>query len=64
MSKDDAMAVVARFGLDPDRPFISQVLRFDPWKDPLGVIDCFKILKRNHLDLQLAVYLTCTALLD
>ncbi len=55
MSKDDAMAVVARFGLDPARPFISQVSRFDPWKDPLGVIECFKLLKRNHLDLQLAM---------
>ena len=55
MSKSDAMAVVARFGLDPARPFISQVSRFDPWKDPLGVIDCFKILKKNHIDLQMAM---------
>lgn len=55
MSEKDAMAVVARFGLDPTRPFISQVSRFDPWKDPLGVIECFKLLKKNHLDLQLAM---------
>ena len=55
MPKDDAMAVVAKFGLDPTRPFISQVSRFDPWKDPLGVIECFELLKKSHLDLQLAM---------
>ena len=55
MSKDDAMAVVAKFGLDPNRPFISQVSRFDPWKDPLGVIECFKLLKQSNIDLQLAM---------
>ena len=55
MSKDEGLAIVARFGLDPNRPFIAQVSRFDPWKDPLGVIECFKLLKKNHLDLQLAM---------
>src|SRR5881628_652227 len=35
----------ARFGFDPDRPVISQVGRFDPWKDPLGVIDAYRIVK-------------------
>lgn len=55
MSKDDAMAVVAEFGLDPNRPFISQVSRFDPWKDPLGVIEAFKLLKQSNIDLQLAM---------
>jgi trehalose synthase len=28
-----------RFGIDPDRPLMTQVSRYDPWKDPLGVID-------------------------
>ena len=55
MSEHDAMTIVAKFGLDPTRPFISQVSRFDPWKDPLGVIECFKLLKQNHIDLQLAM---------
>ena len=47
--------VVARHGVDPTRPFISQVSRFDPWKDPLGVIEVFEEVKRSHPDLQLAM---------
>lgn len=42
-----------RFGVDPDRPIISQVSRFDPWKDPLGVVDVYKRLKRDVPGLQL-----------
>ena len=29
-------AVIEPFGVDPDRPLVTQVSRFDPWKDPLG----------------------------
>jgi trehalose synthase len=42
-----------RYGLDPDRPLITQVSRFDKLKDPLGVIEAFKKLKRTHPDVQL-----------
>lgn len=55
MSWKRAAKVVAEYGVDPLRPFISQVSRFDPWKDPLGVIDCFKMLRRRHPNLQLAL---------
>jgi trehalose synthase len=48
-------AILRRYGVDPDRPLISQVSRFDPWKDPLGVIDVYKRLRRNVPDLQLAM---------
>lgn len=52
----EAMAKVVSFhGLDISRPFISQISRFDPWKDPLGVIDCFRLLKEAHPTLQLAM---------
>ena len=51
----DAEAVVAEFGIDPARPFICQVSRFDPWKDPLGVIECFRLLRQDHQDLQLVL---------
>lgn len=30
-----------------DKPIISQVSRFDPWKDPVGVIDVFKRVRKN-----------------
>ena len=55
MDVDEARAFVASHGVDVERPFISQISRFDPWKDPLGVIACFKLLKQRHPDLQLVL---------
>src|SRR5919198_1816035 len=39
LSPEDAAYIVDQFGIDVDRPLLTQVSRFDPWKDPLGVID-------------------------
>jgi len=50
-----AHQIVARFGLDVDRPLITQVSRFDPWKDPLGVIDAYRIVKERMPKVQLAL---------
>lgn len=55
MSEPEALSIVAKYGIDPQRPFITQVSRFDPWKDPLGVIECFRRLKPDNPDLQLAM---------
>ena len=45
----------AQFGIDVDRPLICQVSRFDPWKDPLGVIDAYRQVKETMPDVQLAL---------
>lgn len=50
-----AKEILARLGIDPARPLISQVARFDPWKDPLGVIDAYRTAKHEIPDLQLAL---------
>lgn len=50
-----ADAIVARYGFDPNRPLMVQVSRFDPWKDPLGVIDAYRIVKSQVKDVQLAL---------
>ncbi len=42
-------------GVSADRPLLTQVSRFDPWKDPLGVVDIYRQLKRRHPELQLAL---------
>lgn len=42
-----------RYGLDPGRPLITQVSRFDKLKDPLGVIEAFRLVKRTHRRVQL-----------
>ncbi len=47
--------ILARYGVDPDRPMVTQISRFDPWKDPLGVIDVYRAAKRDFPDLQLVM---------
>lgn len=55
LSPDDAAYVCGQFGIDVDRPLLAQVSRFDPWKDPLGVIDAYKLVKEERPDVQLAL---------
>jgi trehalose synthase len=55
LSPEDASYVCEQFGIDVDRPLICQVSRFDPWKDPLGVIDAYRIVKQQVPDVQLAL---------
>lgn len=38
----------SEFGLDPGRPIICQVSRFDKFKDPVGVIAAYKMARRFH----------------
>ena len=55
LSREDAAYIVDQFGIDVERPLLTQVSRFDPWKDPLGVIDAYREVKRTYPDLQLAL---------
>jgi trehalose synthase len=55
LSHEDATYVCRQFGIDVERPMICQVSRFDPWKDPLGVIDAYRIVKEERPDVQLAL---------
>ncbi len=54
-SPEDAVYICGQFGIDVDRPLLCQVSRFDPWKDPLGVIDAYRLVKREVKDVQLAL---------
>jgi len=47
--------LVEWFGVDADRPLLTQVSRFDRWKDPAGVVDVYRELRGKHPDLQLAL---------
>lgn len=38
---------VKKAGIPTDKPVISQVSRLDPWKDPYGVLDVFKLVKEK-----------------
>ena len=54
-SPEDAVYICEQFGIDVDRPLLCQVSRFDPWKDPRGVIDAYRIVKEQLPDVQLAL---------
>jgi len=55
LSPEDGAFVCGQFGIDVDRPLICQVSRFDPWKDPLGVIDAYRQVKEGMPEVQLAL---------
>ncbi len=55
LSPDDAAFVCDQFGIDVDRPLICQVSRFDPWKDPIGVIDAYRLVAEEMPTVQLAL---------
>jgi trehalose synthase len=55
LSPEDAAYIVDQFGIDAERPLLTQVSRFDPWKDPLGVIDAYRIVKKRFPEVQLAL---------
>ncbi len=48
-------AVLQEFGIDPRRPLIVQVSRFDRFKDPVGVIRAYRLTKRFIPQLQLVL---------
>jgi trehalose synthase len=55
LSSEDAAYIVDQFGIDVERPLLTQVSRFDPWKDPLGVIDAYREVKKRFPETQLAL---------
>jgi trehalose synthase len=55
LSREDSAYILDQFGIDVERPLLTQVSRFDPWKDPLGVIDAYRIVKQRFSDVQLAL---------
>jgi len=55
LSSEDAAFVCDQFGVDVDRPLMCQISRFDPWKDPIGVIDAYRIVHEELPEVQLAL---------
>ncbi|MBU1701769.1 MAG: glycosyltransferase [Candidatus Eisenbacteria bacterium] len=45
LPEDEVRDIFPRFGIDPNIPLLLQVSRFDRFKDPLGVIEAYKIVK-------------------
>ena len=54
---DDTTAreILDWIGVEADRPLVTQISRFDPWKDPLGVIAAYRQARESVPELQLAL---------
>ena len=52
---DVCRRAIADSGVDVNRPLLVQVSRFDPWKDPLGAIHAYRLVKQEVPDVQLAL---------
>jgi trehalose synthase len=55
LRRTTALAILAGLGLDPRRPLVTQVSRFDPWKNPWQAVDIYRLAKRRLPGLQLAL---------
>lgn len=55
MPKERAREILASFGVSVRKPLVSQISRFDIFKDPLGVIKAYKIAKKEVPSLQLSL---------
>jgi len=55
MPEAERLETLSRLGIDPERPLLLQVSRFDRFKDPLGVIEAYRLVKRYYPELQLAL---------
>jgi len=47
LSEKTILKYLRKFDIPTDKPIITQISRFDKWKDPLGVIDVFEIVKEK-----------------
>jgi trehalose synthase len=55
LSEAERLETLTRLGIDPERPLLLQVSRFDRFKDPLGVIAAYRLLKPYYPELQLVL---------
>ena len=55
LSEQEVASVYSDFQIDPERPLLVQVSRFDRFKDPLGVIQAYKLVKRYVPSIQLVL---------
>ncbi len=47
LSEEEMAEHLIKFGIRDDKPLITQISRFDKWKDPVGVIEIFKKVRKK-----------------
>lgn len=55
LPSETARRVLEWLGVRTDRPLVTQVSRFDAWKDPLGVLQAYRIARVEVPELQLVL---------
>ena len=55
LPSDISNQIINWTGVRLDQLLITQVSRFDPWKDPLGVIEVYRTIKKDLPNVQLAL---------
>lgn len=55
LSPEEIASTYDRFSIDPHRPMILQVSRFDRFKDPLGVVEGYRLAKKYKPSMQLVL---------
>jgi trehalose synthase len=54
VSQTKISTYLSKFGIERKKPIISQISRFDPWKDPIGVVRIFELVRKT-MDCQLVL---------
>jgi len=54
LTQDEIMQIAKRYNIDTNKPLITVVARFDPWKDLFSSIDVYRKVKEKY-DVQLAI---------
>lgn len=55
LAPEMAKQILSWLGMFPGEPFITQVSRFDKWKDPFGVVKAYQLAREEIPDLHLAL---------
>ena len=48
LEDEEVKGIYERLGVPMDKPILLQVSRFDPFKDPIGVIEAYRLAKKYH----------------
>jgi trehalose synthase len=48
LDRNYVISVLEKYKIDPGRPVLTQVSRFDRFKDPLGVIEAYRLVKKRY----------------
>jgi trehalose synthase len=55
MDPAEVEKVLEKYSIDPERPLLTQISRFDRLKDPVGVIHAYRLVKKRYASCQLVL---------